>query len=160
MKHTAILFSIMAALLLTACSSKKPAIQTASYREQPTQCLGKSMDGHQTLQVWAKGQSRMEAVREAKKKVIGEVLFSGIQSNGDCNAMPIVDAPNARTKFEKYFQKFFEDNGGYKKYVEEIEKRSDAQHLQGEHLQVYGVVLQVDMDGLRKRMRKDKIIEY
>ena len=71
----------------------------------------------------------------------------------------MVDAPNARTKYEKYFNKFFEDNGGYKKFVEEVEKRSDADHLQGKTMQTYGVVLRIDRNALKKRMQKDKIIE-
>ena len=158
MKKTTVMMLLGAAMLLAGCGSKKAAVQTAAYREHPTECLGKSMDGQQTLKVWAKGTSRMEAVREAKKKVVGEVLFQGIQSTGECSAYPIVDTPNARQKFESYFNKFFADGGAFKKYVDEVEKRSDADLLQGAHLQTYGVVLKVDTQGLRKRMQKDKII--
>ena len=150
---------VASVLMLTSCGSKKPAVQTASYREQPTECLGRGLDGTQTLKVWAKGMNRMEAVREAKKKAVSEVLFQGIAAGGECSAYPVVDAPNARTKHEQYFNKFFEDNGGYKKFVDEVEKRSEADHLQGATMQVYGVVLRVDRNELQKRMRKDKIIE-
>ena len=154
------LAAVGTAVLMSSCGSKKQTVQTASYREHPTECLGKSMDGTQTLKVWAKGLTRMEAVREAKKKAVSEVLFQGIsEGSSECSAYPVVDAPNARTAHEKYFNKFFEDNGGYKKYVEEVEKRSEADHIQGKTLQVYGVVLRVDRTELQKRMRKDKIIE-
>lgn len=151
---------LVTATLLTSCGSKEKVVQTAAYREQPTECMGKAMDGTLTLKVWAKGTSRMEAIREAKKKVIGEVLFQGITGSGDCNTYPVVDTPNARSKFESYFQKFFQDNGGYKKYVEEVEKRSEADSFQGAgSQQVWGVVLKVDRPELVKRMKKDKIIE-
>ena len=88
------------------------------------------------------------------------MLFQGITGTGDCNTYPVVDTPNARSKFEKYFEKFFQDNGGYKKYVEEVEKRSEADSFQGAgSQQVWGVVLKVDRPELVKRMKKDKIIE-
>ncbi len=146
--------------LMTSCGSKEKVVQTAAYREQPTECLGKAMDGSLTLKVWAKGTSRMEAIREAKKKAISEVLFQGISGSGDCNSYPVVDTPNARTKNEKYFNKFFDDGGGFKKFVDEVEKRSEADNFQGANSQqVYGVVLKIDRPGLKKRMQKDKIIE-
>ena len=159
MKRLTIVLAAVSLTVLASCGSKEKVVQTASYREQPTECLGKSMDGTQTLKVWAKGLTRMEAIREAKKKAVSEVLFQGISAGGDCSAYPVVDAPNARTKYEKYFNKFFEDNGGYKKFVEEVEKRSDADHLQGRTMQTYGVVLRIDRNALKKRMQKDKIIE-
>lgn len=159
MKRLTIVLAAVSLTVLASCGSKEKVVQTASYREQPTECLGKSMDGTQTLKVWAKGLTRMEAIREAKKKAVSEVLFQGISAGGDCSAYPVVDAPNARTKYEKYFNKFFEDNGGYKKFVEEVEKRSDADHLQGKTMQTYGVVLRIDRNALEKRMQKDKIIE-
>lgn len=147
-------------MLLTSCGSKKKVVETAAYREQPTECLGKSMDGTLTLKVWAKGTSRMEAIREAKKKAINEVLFQGIAGGGDCNTYPLVDAPNARTKYEQYFNKFFTDGGGFKKFADEVEKRSEADNFQGANSQqVYGVVLKIDRPALKKRLQKDKIIE-
>lgn len=151
---------VMVLSVLASCGSKEKVVQTAAYREQPTECLGKAMDGSLTLKVWAKGTSRMEAIREAKKKVISEVLFQGIAGSGDCNTYPVVDAPNARTQHEQYFNKFFSDGGGFKKFVDEVEKRSEADNFQGANSQqVYGVVLKVDRPALKQRMQKDKIIE-
>jgi L-amino acid N-acyltransferase YncA len=160
MKKINILLTAAALAVLTSCGSKKPAVQTASYFNQTTECLGKQADGTQLLKVYAKGTDRSDAVREAKKKAIEEVLFKGITAGDtECSAYPVVDAPNARTRHEQYFNKFFDDGGGYKKYVDEVEKRSEADHLQGATMQVYGVVLKVDRNELQKRMRKDGIID-
>ena len=74
MKKICILMAAAALVVLTSCSSKKPVVQTASYFNQTTECLGKQLDGTQLLKVYAKGVDRADAVREAKKKAIEEVL--------------------------------------------------------------------------------------
>ena len=112
-----------ALILLTSCGSKKPAVQTAGYFNYTTECLGKQADGTQLLKVYAKGVDRADAVREAKKKAIEEVLFKGVSAGDtECSAYPVVDAPNARQKYEDYFNKFFKDSGNFKKYVDEVDK--------------------------------------
>ena len=101
MKKISILMAAAALVVLTSCISKKPVVQTASYFNQTTECLGKQLDGTQLLKVYAKGVDRVDAVREAKKKAIEEVLFKGITAGDtECSAYPIVDAPNARQKHE------------------------------------------------------------
>lgn len=153
------LLIIVSMTMLISCGSKKPAVQTAAYRDHATECLGKQADGTQLLKVWAKGTDRADAVREAKKKAIEEVLFKGISAGDtECSAYPVVDAPNARQKFETYFNKFFKDSGNYKKYVEEVDK--DLRNsFQGVGTQTWGIVVKIDRNALKKRMQKDKIIE-
>ena len=68
MKKLSILMAAVALVVLTSCGSKKPAVQTASYFNYTTECLGKQADGTQLLKVYAKGVDRSDAVREAKKK--------------------------------------------------------------------------------------------
>ena len=99
MKKLCILMAATALILLTSCGSKKPAVQTAGYFNYTTECLGKQADGTQLLKVYAKGVDRADAVREAKKKAIEEVLFKGVSAGDtECSAYPVVDAPNARKK--------------------------------------------------------------
>ena len=158
MKKISILMAVVAVAVLTSCGSKKPAVQTASYFNYTTECLGKQADGTQLLKVYAKGVDRSDAVREAKKKAIEEVLFKGITSGTECSAYPVVDTPNARQKYEDYFNKFFKDSGNFKKYVDEVDK--DLRNsFQGAGTQTWGIVVQIDRNALKKRMQKDKIIE-
>lgn len=159
MKKINILIAAVILAVLTSCGSKKQVVQTASYFNQTTECLGKQADGTQLLKVWAKGINRTDAVREAKKKAIEEVLFKGISAgDSECSSYPVVDTPNARQKYEVYFNKFFKDSGNFKKYVEEVDK--DLRNsFQGVGTQTWGIVVQIDRNALKKRMQKDKIIE-
>ena len=54
MKKISILMAVVAVAVLTSCGSKKPAVQTASYFNYTTECLGKQADGTQLLKVYAK----------------------------------------------------------------------------------------------------------
>ena len=95
---------IVAIVLVTFIGCKSKDVTTTAFHSYSTECLGKSMDGSQTLRVWASGRNRADAIEQAKKKAVYDMVFVGIQSgNGECNAYPIVDEANARKKYEDYF---------------------------------------------------------
>lgn len=118
------------------------------------------MDGKQTLRVWASGRNRTDAIEQAKKKAVYDVVFSGIQSgNGECNAYPVLDESNARKKYEDYFDLFFSDGGAYKAYVTTSNhKKSSIVRLYGDGTQTLGIIVTVDRSALRKRLENDNII--
>jgi uncharacterized lipoprotein NlpE involved in copper resistance len=147
-------------LLLVGCGSKKE-VTTAAFHNYPTECLGKSMDGTQTLKVWASGTDKSDAIEEAKKKAVYEVTFTGITAGmGDCSAYPVVDDPTARTKHQAYFDKFFSDGSKYKKYVSlKGQPKDSKEELKGAGTTMYSIIVVVDRSELRKRFVKDKILK-
>ena len=91
-----------------------------------------------------------------------EVKAEKIEILSRCATLPFMidgdQAPNARQKYEDYFNKFFKDSGNFKKYVDEVDK--DLRNsFQGAGTQTWGIVVQIDRNALKKRMQKDKIIE-
>lgn len=159
MKQTIICLSL-SLLLFVGCGSKKE-VTTAAFHSYDTECLGKSMDGTQTLKVWASGTDKSDAIEEAKKKAVYEVTFNGITAGtGDCSAYPVIDEPNARTKHQAYFDKFFSDGSKYKKYVTLHGQPKDSkEEFQGAGSTMYGITVVVNRSELRKRFVKDKIIK-
>ena len=65
------------AMMLTACKSHQ-SVTTTAFHNYTTECLGKSMDGSQTLRVWATGRNRADAIEQAKKKAVFDVTFNSI----------------------------------------------------------------------------------
>lgn len=151
---------LLAALLalLAGCKSKEPS--TTAFHNYKTECLGKSMDGIQTLRVWTSGRNRDNAIEQAKKKAVYDVVFLGIQAGGgECNAYPLIDEANARKKYEDYFDLFFADGGAYKQYVSTKKQKTGAiQRLYGDGTQVLGIIVTVNRSALRKRFEHDNII--
>ena len=78
MKKKSVLVIGISLILLSGCASKK--ITTAAFHNYNTECMGKSMDGSQTLRVWASGRNRANAIEQAKKKAVYDVVFTGITS--------------------------------------------------------------------------------
>ena len=145
-------------MVLTGCKSKE--ITTTAFHNYSTECLGKSMDGNHTLRVWASGRNRADAIEQAKKKAVYDMVFTGIQSgSGECNAYPIVDEANARKKYEDYFDLFFADGGAYKNYVSSSnQKKSAIQRYYGDGTQTFGIIVTVNRSSLRQRFISDNII--
>lgn len=147
-------------LLMIGCKSSKNMPQTVAFHSYQTECLGKSMDGNQTLRVWASGRNKADAIEQAKKKAVYDVTFTGINAGGgECNAYPVVDEPNARKKYEDYFDLFFADGGAYSKYVTlENQKKSAMDRFKGDGTETYGIIVTVNRSALRLRYESDNII--
>ena len=158
MKKCFLFIAVIAVLIMAGCKSKEPT--TAAFHSYTSECLGKSMDGKQTLRVWASGSNRANAIEQAKKKAVYDIVFNGIQAgSGECNAYPIVDEANARKKYEDYFDLFFADGGAYKDYVSMTsQKKSAMQRHMGDGTETFGIIVTVNRSALRQRLVSDNII--
>jgi hypothetical protein len=156
------LLSVLAAGMLIApsCDPQKRISGDYSYQSE---CLGVEMDGSQTLKVWGAGKNREDAVEQAKKNGIRDVLFKGIRSGKpDCNVKPVINEVNAQEKYEDYFNKFFSDNGPYKEFISMKDESFVPKVLKdrkGAGTEVtYGVIVRVLRAELKQRMIKDQIL--
>lgn len=158
MKKKSVLVIGISLFLLSGCASKK--ITTAAFHNYNTECMGKSMDGSQTLRVWASGRNRANAIEQAKKRAVYDVVFTGITSgSGECNAYPVIDEANARKKYEEYFDTFFADGGAYRQYVTTVnQKKSSVDKLQGDGTVMFGIIVSVNRSALYQRFVSDNII--
>lgn len=83
-----------------------------------TSCVDVESDGSQTLLAWGKGRNRSDAVEQAKKNAVSDILFVGIlDGNSVCTKRPLLPEVNARERYEDYFNTFFKDGGDFMKYV-------------------------------------------
>ncbi len=129
------------------------------------ECLGVEMDGSVTLRVWGTGRNRFDAVDQAKKNALRDVLFKGIRKgNSDCNPRPLVPEVNAEMKYEDYFNRFFSDrHDEYKKFVSGKDERIDNKIFRrrmGDSKSVtYSVIVRVQRARLKERLREDGILK-
>ena len=158
MKKKSVLVIGISLILLSGCASKK--ITTAAFHNYNTESMGKSMDGSQILRVWASGRNRANAIEQAKKRAVYDVVFTGITSgSGECNAYPVIDEANARKKYEEYFDTFFADGGAYRQYVTTVnQKKSSVDKLQGDGTVMFGIIVSVNRSALYQRFVSDNII--
>ena len=152
------LLVVFASLILVGC---KTATSTASFVSYETECLGVEQDGSQTLRAWGEGRNKADAVEQANKNAVRDVIFKGIRAGkADCNMRPLVTEVNAQEKYEDYFNRFFMDNGEYRKYVSsEDEKNHSKEHQKNYVGAKYGVTVRVLRAELKSRLKNDGVLQ-
>lgn len=145
--------------LVYSCGSS-PKTVGAHYSSE-TECLGAELDGSQTLRAWGTGRNKTDAVEQARKNAVRDILFEGItKGSGDCNIKPLLMEVNAQEKYEYYFNTFFQDGGDYKEYVSNEDTRSGSSISSSTNTQVkYGVVVRVLRSELKERLIRDQILK-
>ena len=128
-----------------------------------TECLGVEQDGTQTLMAWGKGRNRFDAIDQAKKNALYDVIFNGIRDGtGGCDLRPLVPEVNARRKYEEFFDSFFIDKGAYETYVsmedEKISQRFLRNRAKIQDEVTHGFVIRVLRPSLRTFLKEQKII--
>ena len=125
--------------------------------------MGVEGDGSQTMKVWGTGKIRMDAVEQARKNGVKDVIFNGnLKGSSECNLKPLLFEVNAREKYEDYFNKFFADKGPYMEYVNNKDESlwpkivKDKKKNGSEVTE--GVIVRVLRSELKARMIKDQIL--
>lgn len=152
---------ITSILLASFSMTEIHAQQAATFTQFETECLGVEGDGSQTVRAWGLGKNRKDAVEQAKKNAVSDVIFKGIKAGvAGCNMRPLVGEVNARERYEEYFDRFFMDKGEYKKFVSGAdEKRFSKDKSKNKIGARYGVTVRVLRNELKARLRADGIIK-
>jgi hypothetical protein len=127
--------------------------KTASYYNVETECLEDKLDGSFILQAWGKGSSKSEAIDQAKRNVLNDILFKGI--NKGCQLRPLIVEVNASSKYRNYVYSFF--NSEYKDFIS-IEKSPKS--LKKSRKQTsYGIKVRVEVEDIRQKLITDNILK-
>jgi len=150
--------SILVTIFSVALFSCKSAKQNTSYEisyPHETECITTEMDGTEIVKAWANGELGSAGIEAAKKNAISDVLFKGvIRGKSNCEKMAVVNEVNARKKYEDYFNRFFSEDGTYKKFVDV--KDSQTKNFTNST----GVILVIKRSDLVAKLKKDKILNY
>ena len=157
-----VIFIILAGGFIdSSCNPQKKISGNYSYE---TECMGIELDGSQTLKAWGLGRNRPDAVEQAKKNAIRDILFKGI-NNGktECFVKPLLFEVNCQEKHEEYFNKFFADKGGeYKNFISMADESiipwvTKDRKPAGSEV-TYGVIIRVLSAELKSKMISDRIL--
>ena len=144
--------------LFTSCNTGN---KLGAHYTYETECLGSELDGSYTLRAWGVGRSQVDAMEQARKNAVRDLIFKGItKGTGDCQVKPILMEVNAYDKYRDYFNKFFTDHGPYDKFVNYKDKRFRTSKRQRTDAEIkYGVVVRVKHAELREKLIKDNILK-
>ena len=156
-------FLLLIGICLMAFVSCK-STSTASFYNHETECLDVEDDGSQTLKVWGSGNTRADAVEQAKKNAVRDVIFKAhFVGNGGCFDKPLLLEVNAQEKYEAYFNTFFKDGGEYRRFVslkdERISSRINRKAVSNKDAMTYSIVLRVLRTNLKQKLTEDGILK-
>ena len=159
------IFSIVMACAMVvavgSCRKNTTISSTSSVASFETVGLGSERDGSMTVRAWGKGKDKADALEQARKNALYDVIFKGVkQGEGTFNARPLIYEVNAETKYEYYFNKFFADGGEYTTYATlEDENRRARMVAKGKAQENWSTVIRVKRSELKQRLIDDGIIK-
>ncbi|WP_300569786.1 hypothetical protein [Flavobacterium sp.] len=152
---------IICLLALTSINAQKKIAGNYIYK---TECMGIELDGSVTLKAWGNGRNRADAVEQAKKNAVRDVIFSSIlEGKQDCAKKPLITEVNAEEKYEDYFNKFFADGGEFKNFItlkdERIGEKISRDRKKARESVTHGMVVRVLRAELKSKLIADGIIK-
>lgn len=129
--------------------------KTGSHYQNKTSCIQDKMDGSFVLKAWGKGKDKTEALDQAKRNALNDVIFNGIHGGEFCKFMPLVSEVQAKEKYSSYFYNFFQKD--YKKFIK-IED-SPKKRMKSKTATNYGFNVIVLREELKIKLKTDNIIK-
>ena len=119
-----ILSLIIGAICLYSCGSS----YSSFYQTGPSiQYLNSQLDGSITVRVSASGRNYADALAQANKSAIKQVLFRGVNVPGNSLlSKPLITEVNAEEKYQSFFYAFFADGGEYEQFATSEDKRAGS----------------------------------
>jgi len=159
MKIKITLFALLASI--ASLQAQKKLAGNYGYK---TECMGVELDGSETVKAWGNGRNRSDAVEQAKKNAIRDVLFYGlVEGKQDCKQKPLLFEVNAEEKYEDYFNKFFADGGEFLNYIslrdERIGDKISRDRKRGRGSVTNGFIVRVLRSELKQKLIADGIIK-
>lgn len=145
--------------LTVSCRSKQQVSDSYSYYKFETTAVSASPSGMLTVRAWGSGPDIANAIKEAQKNAVSDVIFKGVPGVGNYMGKPIVNEVNARERYAEYFDRFFADGGEYQKFVKETSSKDGSRtEAKSKGRQNYGVTLDIDRNALRQQLLQDGVI--
>lgn len=142
--------------------AKKEADLETNHWRYEIEVLRTGVTGTYLIEVWSYSKKPAIAIEQSKKNAIHGVIFKGFPGKpGIPGNSPLTDNPSLEDERADFFTPFFADGGKYLKFVTIT---NDAQIADGDVFKLgkeykIGVVVSVDVSGLRKDLESAGIIK-
>lgn len=123
--------------LIAAAGCASSRVSTSSYYPSATTYMNDEGDGSLTLRAYGHGRNRNDAIEQAAKNAVRDVIFKGVNvPNNALMSKPLVTVVNAEEKFQTFFNAFFADGGEYARFVTGRDRRSGSNNKETNTMQV------------------------
>ncbi|MDB5127971.1 hypothetical protein [Mucilaginibacter sp.] len=157
MKKNLLYLSLAGLLAFSGCTEQKRLNSSYTYK---TECLGVEFDGSQTVIAYSSKRNKEDAIEDAKKIALRDLLFSGLtEGKPNCDVKPILNEANAYASHEAYFIRFFaNDYRSFAIFKEERPGQKAKNQKVKNVAQSNGYVLKISRPALKQKMISDGIL--
>jgi hypothetical protein len=149
------------ALGVSAQAGKKAEKDTKEWRYE-VEVVQQGHEGTYLVKVWSYSKKPNIAIEQAKKNAVHGIIFKGVAASGRVPSQKaLTNNPNLEMEKQEYFDDFFADGGKYLKFVNVTGDGSVAAEDRlkvGKEYKI-GVVLSVNVDGLRKDLEAAGVVK-
>lgn len=124
-------------VLLVAAGCASSNVSTSSYYPSTTTYMNDESDGSLTLRAYGHGRNRNDAIEQAAKNAVRDVILKGVNVPGNALlSKPLVTTVNAEEKYQSFFNTFFADGGEYTRFVTSQDRRFGSNNKESNTMQV------------------------
>ena len=137
MRKTILFITAGVAMLLMSCNQQ--LVTTESFHPVKCEYLNAEGDGSITVRAYGQGRHRGDAIEQARKNAVREIMLVGVHVPGDTRmSMPLITEANAEEKYATFLNEFFKDDGAYKKFMSKRDRRhnSNEKHWGGVQMKI------------------------
>lgn len=127
------------------------------------ECVNTAKKGHKLIKVWSYSKRPKYAITQSWKNAVHGIIFKGISGKDRrcTDFRPLMNKPMTDKQYDRFFKDFFLDSGDYSQYVSDAEdgdvNPQDVKKV-GRKMYKIGVIVNVNVDELRKRLEAEGII--
>jgi hypothetical protein len=116
---------VAVAMTLVSCNLQK--ISTAASHEVKSKFMNLEGDGSITVRAYGIGRYRGDALDQARKNAIRDVMLRGVYVPGDPQmSRPLILEVNAEEKYADFLYQFLADGGSYKYFTSREDRRRET----------------------------------
>ncbi|MBQ8494093.1 MAG: hypothetical protein IJ464_07470 [Alistipes sp.] len=159
MKKIITLVAAVGAMFVVSCNQQ--VVTTESFHPVKCEFLNAEGDGSITLRAYGQGRHRGDAIEQARKNAVREVMLVGVNVPGDAlMSRPLITEVNAEEKYAEFLRDFFTDDSDYKKFYTKRDRRhnSNEKHWSGTQMKISTTVRVLRSD-LEQYLKDNGIIK-
>ena len=155
------IIGLLAVALLAGAGCSKKLADTGSYFHSGSEYLNSEGDGSITVRAYGMGKTREDAIEQACKNAVRDVLFKGVQTpENTILSRPLIREINAEEKYQYFFNPFVADGGAYRRFVSMEDRRPKSDGVQANSVQQrYAVTVRVLRSELRQYLVEHHIVK-
>lgn len=132
------IFAVLLALLTLVSCGKR---QVSSYYDAGTTFLNTESDGSITVRASGQGRNAQDAIEQAWKNAVKDVMLKGVQVPGNTFlSKPLITEVNAEEKYASFIYSFLADQGEYLNFISTEDKKVGSTDKARNDVQVRRVV--------------------